>query len=587
VWAQNGEQEMSAKTIQEKEYPDPRTLPAQPSWQQPLPQLTLSDLIPGKYVSATARVVFLRTSQRQDSLGSKTIFSGMLEDYSFKIPFVSHRITYPLLRNSIYKFYSAYVHEFEDKTILLIVTEKTRIEPKNIEDYREFVWAPKIESIKRPVQYINLQGVITTVHSNSGLVKRCNNCKSILYDTCPKNCKEHGWSWDLRVSSRLYDGSGSIKMILTKDLASRVVQRNLSELILHTDGSYSGTKNQFQTSICKIRIPDTIEIIEAVSENASPSSFRKSGKLIITNGINLVYFPANEELSCNFKDNNRRELHASDPEDKKIIKRLIEKALEISVKKATGNRMMHGIFLLEDPVPLYRCERAKLFLGFSARTNLVENEVQIEFTPQAYIRESVLDYVNLRRERGASSSAISKNLMTYRNRVVVAPSGNYGSISEIIMRKASNQKVSETDTRNLVQFWKQIYDIDISPDEIPLLKIKMVNSESKFTYPPSMCFFAGGDSLVIPAGVQKFIEYKKSTIKSRMDEIASKSIRELKIGDLSLGPDPVIEDQNPSIQTQLLQEIREKLFGRTISARGSILSVHDELWFFPGQIQLS
>ena len=63
------------------------------------------------------------------------------------------------------------------------------------------------------------------------------------------------------------------------------------------------------------------------------------------------------------------------------------------------------------------------------------------------------------------------------------------------MRKAGSQRVSETDTRNLVEFWKQIYDIDISPDEIPLLKIKMVNPENTFTYPPSMCFFAGGDSL--------------------------------------------------------------------------------------------
>ena len=120
------------KTIQD--YPDPRTLPAQPSWQQPLPHLTLSDLIPGKYVSLTARVVFLKTTQRQDALGTKTIFSGVLEDTSFKTPFVSHRITYPLLRNSVYKFSSTYVHEFEDKSLLLIITEHTKIEPKNIED---------------------------------------------------------------------------------------------------------------------------------------------------------------------------------------------------------------------------------------------------------------------------------------------------------------------------------------------------------------------------------------------------------------------------------------------------------------------
>jgi len=134
-------------------------------------------------------------------------------------------------------------------------------------------------------------------------------------------------------------------MILTKDLASRVLQRNLSELILLANGSaYSGTKSQsqFQTSVCKIRIPDTIEIIEAVCENESPSSFRKNGKLI---------------------------------EDKKITKRLIEKSLELSIKKATGIKKMRGIFLLEDPIPLYRCERAKLFLGFSACVNLIENEL--------------------------------------------------------------------------------------------------------------------------------------------------------------------------------------------------------------------
>src|SRR6266705_3652554 len=220
------------KTIpQERDYPDPQSLPAQPSWQQPRPQLTLSELTPGKYVSTTARIVFLKTIERQDALGNKLIFSGILEDSTFKVPFVSHRISYPLIRNSVFKFYSAYVHEFGDKSVLLVVTEHTKIEPKNIEDYREFVWAPKIESIKRPVHHIALQGVITTIHSNSRLVRRCNKCKSILYDLCPNKCND-GWGWDLRVSSRLYDGTGSIKMVLTKDIASKVLQKNLSELIL-------------------------------------------------------------------------------------------------------------------------------------------------------------------------------------------------------------------------------------------------------------------------------------------------------------------------------------------------------------------
>jgi len=249
---------------------------------------------------------------------------------------------------------------------------------------------------------------------------------------------------------------------------------------------------------------------------------------------------------------------------------------------------MHGIFLLEKPIPLYRCEKARLYLGFSIRISVQDSGATIEWTPQAYVRESVLDYVQLRRERGASASAIDRFLTTYRNRVIVVPTGNYGSIVEVVMRKAGSHKVSDTDARSLVEFWKQIYDIDISPDEIPLLRVKLVNSEATFTYPPSMCFFAGGDSLVIPAGVQKFIENKKSTLNSSMDEVASKAIRDLRIGDLSLGcSDATITEQKADLRTQLLQETRQRLFGRNVSAWGSVLSVHDELWFFPNQIRFS
>jgi len=207
---------------------------------------------------------------------------------------------------------------------------------------------------------------------------------------------------DLRVSSRLYDGSGSIKMILTKDIASTVLQKSLSELLLLASQPIPSNSNQFQTSLCSMKIPETIEVVEAVSEYIS--SYRKSDKLIVTDGRNLAYFPANEEH--HFTDFSTRQLRASEPEDLKIIRRLIEKALELSIKRVTGHRKMHGIFLLEEPIPLYRCEKARLYLGFSARISLQGNHAVIEWTPQAYIRESVLDYVQLRRERGASASVI-------------------------------------------------------------------------------------------------------------------------------------------------------------------------------------
>ena len=70
--------------------------------------------------------------------------------------------------------------------------------------------------------------------------------------------------------------------------------------------------NQFQTSICSIKIAETIEVVEAVSEYIS--SYRKSGKLIVMDGSN-PYLPTNEEH--HFTDFCTRKLRATEPEDMK------------------------------------------------------------------------------------------------------------------------------------------------------------------------------------------------------------------------------------------------------------------------------
>src|ERR687891_1119371 len=248
------------RAFEEDNYPDPNMLP-QPSQEPRIPEVTLSELVPGRYVTTTARVVYVRAVEKPDALGSKMIFSGILEDSTSKVPFVSHRISYPLIRNCVYKFQSAYVHEFlSEKSLLLVITEYTKISPKDVEDYREYIWKPTIDSIKRPVKSVALQGVITTVYGNSGLIKRCNKCKSILYDdTCPNKCpKEEGWGWDLRVSCKLYDGSGSIKMILTKDIASKVLQRNLAELVLLASTKMKSLPSNNSSS--NIQLPPSSEI---------------------------------------------------------------------------------------------------------------------------------------------------------------------------------------------------------------------------------------------------------------------------------------------------------------------------------------
>jgi hypothetical protein len=268
----------------------------------------------------------------------------------------------------------------------------------------------------------------------------------------------------------------------------------------------------------------------------------------------------------------------------------------MSIQNITEQRMRHGIYLLEDPISLYRCERAKLYLGFSADIRIdthqqhrQQQQLVLELNPHAYVRESVLDYIKLRRERGASANAVIRMLLNYRSKVIVAPTGHFGSITEVISRKVSDQLVSEHDNRNLVEFWRQVYNIEISPDEIPLLKIKMLNSENTFTYPASVCYF-GADSLYIPASVQKFIDYKESRLIPTMYDVVKKAVKDLKIGD-NIKMQQISEirraNDRDSLQRQILEETRQKLYGRNAHTRGSIMFVHDELWFFPNQVHVS
>ena len=328
-------------------YPDPKSLPTPPALREPIPYVTLSELEAGKYTSTTARIAYLRTAERHDALGEKVVFTGVLEDATGKTSFVSHKIAYPLIRDSVYKINSAYVHEFPDRSLLLVITEFTKLEPKNVEDVSEYTWVPKISDIKRPVRYIYLNGTVSTIHSTSGLIKRCNKCRSlILYDatTCSNECGM-GYAWDLRISSKLYDSSGAIKMVLTKDLAAKVLQRNLSQLILHASLNQNSQEEQTQPndnsiSTLSVEVPSSLDIMEAVlPDNVSPSLYMRSNKLIVSDGRNLIYFPVNDsDLKTKFAELNIRRLDANGAEsveDIKIIRRLVERAISMSIQNTT------------------------------------------------------------------------------------------------------------------------------------------------------------------------------------------------------------------------------------------------------------
>ena len=76
-----------------------------------------------------------------------------------------------------------------------------------------------------------------------------------------------------------------------------------------------------------------------------------------------------------------------------------------------------------------------------------------------------------------------------------------------------------------------------------------------------------------------------------MDKVVNSLVNEeesLRIGNSSLEfGGHTVSKGNSDIQVQLLHEVRQKLFGRNVMARGSAMFVHDEIWFFPNQLRVS
>ena len=55
-------------------YPDPKTLPAPSTLREPIPSVTLSELEPGKYISTTARIAYIRTAEKTGCSRRKSCF---------------------------------------------------------------------------------------------------------------------------------------------------------------------------------------------------------------------------------------------------------------------------------------------------------------------------------------------------------------------------------------------------------------------------------------------------------------------------------------------------------------------------------
>jgi hypothetical protein len=552
----------------------------------------LADAEPKKHVTVTARLVSFGFEQIKDEMGEKTILKGTIEDHSARIPLRSHRLLTDLERDHVYSFSYAYVHEFPDSAISLVLTEHSRVKEVEVtdEDKLRYVWKTKIGSLKRPSWNIILAGFVTRINSTSGLVRRCNSCKQIIYDACPNNCST-GWSWDFRISCDLTDRTGTIRTIFARHLAAKIVGRSVSEILYAasspTAGIEANRQNQSIESISRILKPlGDCEVSEIPVEN--PSNLKSSRSLFVIEGFNVAYFPKGAVLPETIDESTvsyRKLEWKTDPQDAKILRKLISKNLELkTLELCKSNIAVNGILPIDDPVELFRTERAKLYQGFKIRVQSRGEEILLETNPHCSVLENVWDYVNWRRGAGATARSIEATLTDWRFSVVVAPGGRMGTIRTVLWDLAGKTKVSTTDNRSLVDYWAEIYNIDIDPEEIPILQIQPIESKTAcFTYPPSQVYF---DERVLPisTSLRKFISRKSLSLREQAKAIIEAALTGLSVGGCKF---EIAEDTSSSsadLQNTLLAEIRQRLMGKEIRARGEVSKLGNTLYFLPNSI---
>ena len=541
----------------------------------------LAELIPKTYSTVRARVVIVKAKEREDQLGKRSYIFGICEDQTFRSPFICYK-PYPyFFRDGIFDFKDCYIHEFDDKSLLLIATERSSIDYLINEDPSKYVWNPQIGDIRRAMGTcrVTLQGILSQIGSSSGLVQRCEVCSRVAFEgKCP-NGHNGKLFWAVRVAGRLSDRTGSIGVVFSQYHACRMLGRTVGEILQLAEGPANYPSDQVPESFA-LSLPDQIEIGQAYAE--SPDEFRSATSPVVVdlNDSRIIY-PNSLKPRESFGHENKK-LDLTRPGDRRDLLRITEKLLQIKIRAITGLPKVNGIFLLEDPIELYGAEKAKLYIGFRLRLDLSEyGNLTVSALPSGEVYESILDYVGWRRQRGASVNATKNTILNYRKNVVFAPNGEFACIINLAFKKAKEFTVPVYEL-TLPDFWKKIHDLEVDPEESPLIVAKSYRFDLELTFPPS-CVFFEKQSLRLSYGTQYFIDKKRRQVKSRTRQVLSQALSEFSVGDFKLSP--IEQGQCAQNATRLLlQDIRDKLLGKTVKATGSIIQANQNLYFIPQSV---
>jgi hypothetical protein len=552
---------------------------------QPIPKVksvNLSQLAPNTYTTVRTRVLIVKSKVKEDQLGKRSYIFGICEDQKSRLPFLCYKPYPNFFHNGVFEFKDAYVHQFEDKSILLILTELSQIDYLINEDPKRYIWNPQIGDIKRPTGtcHVTLEGTLSQISSSSGLVQRCEDCGRLTFDAqCPNNHKEKLF-WAFRISGKLSDHSGSINVVFPQQLACKLVGRTVSEILELAEGG--APHFDLAAESYSIHIPEAIELGEAYAN--TPDDFRSAhSPVIVDPNDSKIIYPNDLRPKETFANEVKR-LNLSKVEDRRDLARVAERLIEIKIQKLTRLPKINGILLTETPLSVYGAENAKLYVGVRVKTNVTSlSELVVQVLPSAEIYESVHEYVQYRRQRGASANAIRNSILNYRRNVAFAPRGELAAAVNLKFMKAGEFKVPLYDL-TLPEFWKKIHDVDVAPEETPLVVTKPYRLNLELTFPPS-CVFFDKQSIRTSYGIRSLIDKRRRNASTETRRIVEGVLEDFSIGTFKL-PKPFDVKRQVDAKEVLLTDLRERLLGRWVRATGSVVEAEKHWYFIPRTVEL-
>lgn len=182
-------------------------------------------------VEMSAKVLSVEEKEIMVDEDKKTMFTGILGDSTGKIPFTAWE-DFKLSKESTVHIKGGYVKSFRGMPqVNLDENAEVKKQKKQIKESDIPTRSLHLFELnnKQGMYDVSVSGRAIEIQQGSGIILRCPECNQVLRE---EGCRVHGkvdGIPDLRIKCVVDDGTGSVKTIMNKDQAERVIGKTMDE----------------------------------------------------------------------------------------------------------------------------------------------------------------------------------------------------------------------------------------------------------------------------------------------------------------------------------------------------------------------